>query len=395
MRKALSAASLILFPLCIQPAAIAPLAPAVSGLVFDDVNGNGTRDPGERGLAGVAVSNQADVVITDAEGHFELPSIGTGVIFVSVPDGRRAVGPFWRAAPTAAASPVNFPLAAAPRRTEFTFVHASDTHMDGVSVARTRMLRARVDSLKPAFVIVTGDLVRDALRVPESVARPLYEMVDREFAAFPAPVHIVPGNHELFGIERHLSMVSRTHPLLGRGMYRSFFGPDYYSFDFGGVHFVGLNSVDIDDLWYYGHVDSLQLAWLAKDVGRLPAGTPVVTFNHIPLASSGIGLAGYSEDPPIPTLIRVRGRSQFRHVVSNVDSVLAALGAARLEVALGGHLHIAESVLYPTAKGPLRFHQTGAIVGPSEIAGRVAPSGFTVYHVKDGHVDDGTFVPLP
>ncbi len=376
-------------------AAGAPQASPVHGIVFDDANANGTRDAGERGLGGVAVSNQADVAVTDADGRFELPSAGTGVIFVSVPDGRRAAGTFWRAVPAATAAPLEFALAPAPHRTEFSFVHASDTHMDEQSVARTRKLRALVDSLKPAFVLVTGDLVRDALRVPEATARPRYEMVGREFAAFSVPVHTVPGNHELFGIERFASLVPPTHPLYARGMYRHFFGPDYYSFDEGGIHFVGLNSVDHDDLWYYGHVDSLQLAWLAKDVARLPAGAPVVTFNHIPFASSGIGLDGYTDDPPAPTLIRIRGKQQYRHVVSNVDSVLMALGHARLDIALGGHLHVAESVRYPTAKGVLRFHQTAAIVGPAEIAGRTAPSGVMLYRVKDGRVDDGTFIPLP
>jgi hypothetical protein len=29
----------------------------------------------------------------------------------------------------------------------------------------------------------------------------------------------------------------------------SYRGPDCYSFTYGGVHFVGLNSVDIDDQW--------------------------------------------------------------------------------------------------------------------------------------------------
>jgi len=81
--------------------------------------------------------------------------------------------------------------------------------------------------------------------------------------------------------------------------------------------------------------------------------------------------------------------------VSNVDSVLAALGSARIEITLGGHLHVAESVRYPTTKGALRFHLAAAVVGPSEFAGRVAPSGVTLYRVKDGRVDDGAFVPLP
>jgi hypothetical protein len=161
------------------------------------------------------------------------------------------------------------------------------------------------------------------------------------------------------------------------------------------VHFVGLNSVDNDDLWYFGHVDSLQLAWLAKDVARLPSGTPVVTFNHIPLASSAQGLRPYTDEPPSAALIKVRGTTKFRHVVSNTDSILAALGQARLEIALGGHDHVAQSIAFPTTGGLLRFHQTGAIVAPSDVAGRLAPSGFTVYRVRGGKVDDGTFVPIP
>ena len=70
----------------------------VSGVVFDDTNRNGAQDAGEPGIAGVAVSNQDAVVTTDAKGAFRLTGAGTGVVFVSTPDGYRAVGPFWRAA---------------------------------------------------------------------------------------------------------------------------------------------------------------------------------------------------------------------------------------------------------------------------------------------------------
>jgi 3',5'-cyclic AMP phosphodiesterase CpdA len=54
------------------------------------------------------------------------------------------------------------------------------------------------------------------------------------------------------------------------------------------VHFVGLDSVDIADLWYYGHVDAVQLAWLRADLEHLPAGTPVVTFKPHPLRPDGL-----------------------------------------------------------------------------------------------------------
>ena len=45
---------------------------AASGHVFEDRNGNGTRDSGERGMASVAVSNGRDIVLTDAGGAYSI-----------------------------------------------------------------------------------------------------------------------------------------------------------------------------------------------------------------------------------------------------------------------------------------------------------------------------------
>jgi hypothetical protein len=225
----------------------------VTGVVFNDRNGNGQRDAGEPGTARVVVSNQIDAVVTDSSGSFRFGGSGTGVVFVSVPEGSRATTRFWQ---PAGAPSIAFGLAAAPAQESVTFIHASDTHIEPKSVPRLDRLRAVIDSVNPAFVLVTGDLTRDALRVPEAEARGYYELYLSETARIKAPVWSVPGNHELFGIERHLSLVSQKHPLYGRGMYRHFMGPDYYSFNAGGVHFVGLNTADNDDLWYDGHVDS-------------------------------------------------------------------------------------------------------------------------------------------
>jgi hypothetical protein len=366
----------------------------VSGIAFADANGNGIRDPGERGLAGVAVSNQDAVATTDASGAFRLPRGGHGVVFVSVPDGYRPVGPFWRSVADTTLS-LAFPLAPVARGREFTFVHSSDTHIAPATVERTRRLRTLVDSLAPAFVLITGDLVRDALRVSEAEASGYYDLFVRETAAFRTPMWTVPGNHEIFGIERHLSLVSPKHPLYGRRMYRRYLGPDYYSFTHGGVHFVGLNTVDVDDLWYYGHVDSLQLAWLERDLALVPAEMPVVTFDHIPFATALEGLAGYRGDAsPAPTLITVKGRTVFRHTVSNAAQVLAVLRKRRHVLALGGHLHAAERLEYEIDGLRTRFHLSAAVVGPSGAAGLRFPSGITLYTVRGGEIDGGRFIPL-
>ena len=364
----------------------------LTGIVFNDANGNGVRDAGERGLPNVVVSDQRDVVVTDANGAFSLPGADAkGLVFVSVPDGWRAVGSFWR--PVAAGS-IAFGLASAPRVTSFTFVHGSDTHVSAQSVGRMRRFRALSDSVAPSFVIVTGDLVRDALRVGEKEATGYYELFDAEARQFKTPVWTVPGNHENFGIERDTSHVDASHPLYGRGMYHHYRGPDYYSFTFGGVHFVGLNTVDIDDKWYYGHVDSTQLAWLEKDLAKIPASMPVVTFDHIPFFSAAESINGYMAGPPAPSIVTVNGVTTFRHTVGNAKDVLARFRNRRLVLALGGHVHIRERLLYEIDGTPTRFEQSAAIVGPSGDGALRFKSGFVVYHVRDGVVDAGTFVPL-
>jgi hypothetical protein len=373
--------------------AASPAPRSIVGVVFEDTNGNGRRDAGEPGLPGVVVSDQHAVVVTDKDGRYAL-EIGTAkeaAVFVSVPDGYAASGRFWQPIGNA-----DFGLVRLPENPAHacTFLHASDTHLNAESLPRIRRLREIVSEQRPDFVLLTGDLVRDSLRVGEEVARPLFEMVASELAAFPVPVFAVPGNHDTFGIERNLSHVSADHPLFGRAMYRHYLGPDYYSFSRCGVHFLGLNSVDYDDTGYYGHLDRAQLDWVGRDLAQVPATTPIVTFNHIPFATSVEGLLGYIDDPRAPTLIQIGGKTQFRHVVSNLSDLLGELGAHRLEIALGGHMHTSESLAIDTDKGRVRFHQTAAVVGPSEAAGLKLVSGVTLYRVRDGRVDDGTFIPL-
>jgi pimeloyl-ACP methyl ester carboxylesterase len=367
-------------------------ARASSGTVFLDRNGNGVRDRSEPGIARVVVSNQEQAVETDSNGGFALSSGGYGLVFVSLPDGYRAVGRFWQAAGDA---PLAFALAPAPAPRAFSFIHASDTHLDSASLPRTQWLEHLTDSLRPDFVIITGDLIRDALRVSDTVARTRYELFARERSRFTRPVWTIPGNHEIFGIERDKSHAATDHPLYARRMYRHYFGPDYYSFNYGGVHFVGLNSEDYDDQWYYGHIDSLQLAWLERDLSLVPAGTPVVTFNHIPFFTAAETINGYMDEPPAPSLITVAGKTTFRHVVSNAGEVLALLRRHRYPLALGGHVHIRETLEYQLDRQAIRFEQAAAVVGPSEGAGLEFRSGVTRYRVSNRAIDQGEFIPFP
>jgi predicted phosphodiesterase len=358
--------------------------------VFDDRNGNGTRDPGERPIPSVVVSNQRDVAITDASGIARVERGPTGMVFVSVPDGYRSVGSFWRA-PTPADSQLAFALQPAPAPRTFRFVHASDTHLAPENVQRTRRLRQLVDSVRPDFTIVTGDLVRDAMSQQEPLARSYFELFETETRGLAKPLWTVPGNHDHFGIIPSRSHVPETHPLYDRGMYRQYRGPDYYSFTYGGVHFVALNTLMRDDSAYYGRVDSVQLAWLRRDLATIAPSVPVVTFNHIPMVSAWELLTGFADMALVASVRMVDGKTTDRHTVANVLEVRTAMRGHPWVVALGGHMHAAEKLVFQTDGGATRFEQTGAVVGAWDNGELVAPSVITVYTVRDGVVDAGRY----
>jgi hypothetical protein len=124
----------------------------------------------------VAVSNQRDVVQTGADGRYSLSRGPYGLVFISLPDGYASVGDFWRAAPPSSSSPADFALTVHQASTTFTFMHASDTHVSAQTVGRLQQLRTIAEKYHPEFVLVSGDLVRDALRVGEEEARGYYDL---------------------------------------------------------------------------------------------------------------------------------------------------------------------------------------------------------------------------
>ena len=386
--------------ICSALLALATLAsPAVAqadvlhGVVYADANANGKRDASERAMPGVMVSNQRDIVVTDSLGRFEISRSSTGIVFVSVPDGFRSSGPFWR---TTSASPpsLDFGLVHEKQSRNFSFVHASDPHIQPKNVDRFHRFRQMADSLSPAFVLMGGDLIYDAMSQTEARAKSFFDLYVTESKAFHTPVWNVPGNHDHYGIIRTSSHADPANPLYNRGMYRQYFGPDYYSFTYGGVHFIGLNTISPDDSAYYGDVDSVQVEWLKRDLAHVPAEMAVVTFNHIPFYSSWTTLGSYDEDPLVATLAKVNGKKQFRHTVGNFDAVLNAMRGHRYVLSLGSHMHVAEQVSFVTDGVQLRSDVCAAIVSGQDLGTVIVPSGFRVYEVRDGKIDLGRFVRL-
>jgi len=190
----------------------------------------------------------------------------------------------------------------------FTFAYISDshiTHIKGKEFVRNwdrGLIRAVAESNllepKPDFIFYGGDIAQ--LGKPEEIDHGL-ELL----SGLSGKTHYVMGEHDYY---------------VDLGDYwRKQLGPDYYSFDHKGVHFVVLNSILTWEDWMHGKwssgmdrmlqmarldnprgqpfmVGDKQRAWLKKDLAGISKDTPVVVFSHSPLQKIYKGWNFWTED---------------------------------------------------------------------------------------------------
>ena len=158
----------------------------------------------------------------------------------------------------------------------FTFVQISDSHIgfkklanpDPVATLRETVAKIRSLPVKPEFVLHTGDITH--LATPEQ-----FDLAQSVLGELGIPVKYVPGEHDMAGGTDPRPYQDR----FGVGT----LGEGWYSFDAGGVHFIGLNSVlHLADKGL-GSLGDDQLVWLKKDLARTATSTPIVLFSHFPL----------------------------------------------------------------------------------------------------------------
>jgi 3',5'-cyclic AMP phosphodiesterase CpdA len=162
---------------------------------------------------------------------------------------------------------------------DFTFVQISDSHIGFSREPNkdvTATLKEAVDRINqlpqpPAFLLHTGDLTHLAKPAElDTVAEVLK-------GARTQKVHTVPGEHDFDADDNKL-----YRERFGQGAK----GTGWYSFDYKGVHFVGLVNVanaKSGSAGGLGVIGDEQLAWLEQDVAGLGTSTPVVVFAHVPL----------------------------------------------------------------------------------------------------------------
>jgi hypothetical protein len=189
---------------------------------------------------------------------------------------------------------------------DFYFIHVTDTHLPthrnwgqhGWDTDTTEMVdfRAVIDDINlanPAFVIHTGDLVNEG-ETENFMDHRAFSKSMRLLRELDVPVYLVAGNHDVGGWPE-LPPVAGTSRWAWwrfcgwRYLYNPPPGDDIYtqnySFDYGGVHFTGLEAYDNYDRWrtgVYGRESftARQLAWLDQDLSLADPTESRVLFYH-------------------------------------------------------------------------------------------------------------------
>lgn len=308
------------------------------GIVFEDINNNGILDKGEPGIPGVPVSNQVEVILTDANGRFSLPVSEPTIIFVTKPPDY-----------SFPLNSTNYPL--------FYYIHCpkgSPTGLKYKGIDPTGKLPPllyfplkKTDALETFDAIITGDpqtatleeidFFRDDI-ISKMMNHPaqfylalgdnmyddlsLYEELNHVTAQLGIPIYLVMGNHDMNYQVPGYQLQAET--------FKKWFGPDYYSFNYGRVHFIVLNSIKYQG-WntkenkkgkYTGYIHDQQMTWLKNDLAFVPEDFLVVLTMHIPIHSEI-----YNDDYSIIT-----NRTELFKLLEKRNHLLA----------LAGHMHYFE-----------------------------------------------------
>jgi 3',5'-cyclic-AMP phosphodiesterase len=120
----------------------------------------------------------------------------------------------------------------------------------------------------PSFILHTGDLSHLA-QADE------FDTLEQTLkSAKTGKIFYVPGEHDVLNDNGKQYLQRFGKDTKGNG---------WYSYDFNGVHFIGLVNVVNTSEGGLGVLGNEQLQWLENDVKGLSASTPIVVFAHIPL----------------------------------------------------------------------------------------------------------------
>ncbi len=164
-------------------------------------------------------------------------------------------------------------MASAQKQPEtFTFLDITETRQsasESLEPLRKLVAESVSSANPPAFVIDSGG-VTDSGQAEEYAQ---FKSAIRPFEAAKIGFYAAPGNYDV------------RWSAGGKEEFAHAFGKLYQSFDYGGAHFLLLDSTVALEHW--GHFDKAELDWLDKDLKRVRVDTPIFIFLHHSIGRDG------------------------------------------------------------------------------------------------------------
>ncbi len=323
---------------------------------------------GTRGVPNVAISDGLSVITTDKNGDFDFVTAREAFVRCTIPGEyeiathENGTAKFYQKATVGAAgdAAMVFDL---KRRSEPAERHAFLVLADPQTQNTRETERFHNETVPdvqewlkanggtPTFGVGCGDMMFDDLS--------LFPEYERAVTRMNTPFFQVIGNHDL-------DLLARSNETASVEFFHRF-GPTYYSFNVGAIHYIVLDDVLWHGSGYIGYVDETQLEWLEADLKHVEHGRTVVVFTHIPLLSTQYRRRGESAPGTI-------------NVVSNRLAIYRLLAPYNAHV-MTGHTHENENVL---ENGPFE-HVHGTVCGAwwtGPIAHDGSTNGYGVYDVR-------------
>jgi len=250
----------------------------IEGNAFIDENFNGHKDREEESFPGLLVSNGRELVSTDKQGNYSIEKLAGRQVFAIKPSSWQfPMGDDFQPAfyHSMELNTFNIPLNPSADENEYSLVLMGDPQVyaqDQINylgeVATDELLGADYD-----FMIVLGDLVGNTLS--------LLPKVKTTLGLTEKACYYALGNHDR---DRGEFQSPSTED---NDSFEESYGPDYYSFNWGKVHFLVLNDVLTVDKNengrdYFPGIHPDQAEFIKNDLARVPAEKLVVVCAHIP-----------------------------------------------------------------------------------------------------------------
>tara|TARA_Y100001960_G_scaffold299204_1_gene347158 strand:- start:2169 stop:3698 length:1530 start_codon:yes stop_codon:yes gene_type:complete len=270
-------------------------AMAARGTVFHDKNQNGKRDNGEPGIKNIGVSNGKEVTKTNGEGVWELPHDDNTIFFVikprdwSTPVNEHNLPQFYYIHKPEGSSPklkykgleptgplpksIDFALNPKKEPDTFKAIFFGDPQPSTIKQVNyiAHDIISELIGTDAKFGVTLGDIMNDNLD--------LFPSSNANLALIGIPWYNVVGNHDI--------NFDSPDDAGSNATFHRFFGPNYYSFDHGPVHFIVLDDVEWSGRNYKGGLNEDQLTFVKNDLALVPEEKLIVLMMHIPLTNVG------------------------------------------------------------------------------------------------------------